>query len=446
MKKEWILLVAVVGVTLTLTIGLVRWFAPQLLGIPLDLQAVQVSKKVPPFYENIFRKEDYSSVGFLLKDPYTNVRNKPLYFDASTLGPHDILGFRNRGVPNVADVVVIGDSQTYGNNVYLSDNWPNQLATQLARKKTVIYSMATGGWGAVQYLEMFRHATVFQPRVVVVAFYSGNDPHESLTMAYSQKRWESLRDDTDVDLDQHPPNVGFPPPASETWEVRFPDGLVTTFSPSLRLISNDTDYQTVAAGYEVMFKAAGLMVSIASQGNIKLVFTIIPTKELVYAQRIHRDHVKPSVAYEKLVTREKINIERLAVRLRKLSGVEYVDVVAPLQSAAMKKFPLYPSNMNGHPVKTGYRVIAEAIYPTVERLLPKPIQGVMAIRHGRDGLQPMFVDKNGVWIFASQEVFSGNGWHLNNIPIVTLRDLAHLPMAGTIGSIDRKRFGPRAVR
>ena len=445
MKKEWLMMLGVVAVTLLSAIGLIRWLAPQLLGIPVDLQTVQVNKAVVPFYENVFRLEDYQSNDFILKDPFTNVRAKPLFFSNSTLGPHDILGFRNTGVPNLADVVIIGDSQTYGNNVYLTDNWPHQLKRRLSNKNAMVYSMATGGWGAVQYLEMLRHATVFQPRVVVVAFYTGNDPHESLTMAYSRERWAPVRPDTDVDLNRHPPNVGFPPPESELWKVRFPDGLATTFSPSLRLVSNDTDYETVPAGYEIMHKAARMMTDIAGQADVKLVFTIIPTKELVYAKRIARDRIKPSEAYDKLVSMEKINIEKLAAGLRELPGGEYADVVSPLQSAAMRKTPLYPSNMNGHPVEAGYQVIAEAIFPTVERLLPDPLRGVAAIRQGKDSLQPIFIDKQGVWDFASQEVFTGNGWSFDNIRVVTLRDVAPLPTAGTIGSIDRRRFGPAAV-
>ena len=81
MRKEWLLLLSTVTVTIVLAIGLLRFFAPQLLGIPIDLQMVQVSKEVVPFYENVFRKEDYESKEFSLKDPYTNIRARPLLND-----------------------------------------------------------------------------------------------------------------------------------------------------------------------------------------------------------------------------------------------------------------------------------------------------------------------------------------------------------------------------
>ncbi len=112
------------------------------------------------------------------------MRGNPLYPAHGTLGPHDLLGFRNHAVPRMAELVIIGDSQTYGNNAVLSDNWPNQLARALNRPADDVYSMAVGGWGAVQYLAMFEKGLRFQPRVIVIAFYSGNDPLDSFHMAY----------------------------------------------------------------------------------------------------------------------------------------------------------------------------------------------------------------------------------------------------------------------
>lgn len=49
MKKEWIMLIASIILTLGLSIGLIRLFTPQLLGIPIDLQMVSVDEKYPLF-------------------------------------------------------------------------------------------------------------------------------------------------------------------------------------------------------------------------------------------------------------------------------------------------------------------------------------------------------------------------------------------------------------
>lgn len=118
MKKNLLLLLVSTTLTLLIALGLIRWIAPQLLGISPSLQLVKVAKEVPPFFNNIFRPTNYASQNFIIEDPYLS-RAKPLYPDKITMGPNDILGFSNRQIPNIADIITIGDSQTYGNNAPL---------------------------------------------------------------------------------------------------------------------------------------------------------------------------------------------------------------------------------------------------------------------------------------------------------------------------------------
>src|SRR5262245_13635308 len=42
-------------------------------------------------------------------------------------GGFDAWGFRNRSVPEAADIVAIGDSHTYGNTATMEDSWPYVL-------------------------------------------------------------------------------------------------------------------------------------------------------------------------------------------------------------------------------------------------------------------------------------------------------------------------------
>jgi lysophospholipase L1-like esterase len=446
MKKEWVLSIGVVAITLVVAIGLIRWFAPQLLGIPVDLQAVRVSKEVPPFFENVFRKEDVGSRDFLLKDPYTNIRARPLLVDLSGFGPHDLLGFRNRSIPDIADVIAIGDSQTYGNNTVLAENWPSQLEQILGDKRSVVYSMATGGWCAVQYLNMFSNATFFRPRVIVIAFYSGNDPDESVTLAYSVDHWAPLRPDPNLDLSDKPRFPGFPVPPSEQLPVRFKDGLTTIFTPSLRLVSNDTAHATVRAGYQIMETVAQLMAKTASEVNIRLVLTVIPTKELVYAERVRHEKINVSADYTKLVEMERANIEHLAQSFKLLPNVEYVDLVSALQKSASTNLELYPPAADGHPVAAGNRVIADALAPAVGKYMVESPRGLVGIVRDAKTVLPMLVTKDGVWMFSTKEIANKNGWGDDQIRIVNGRDIAALPVMGTINVVDPKKFGPRAIR
>ena len=95
-----------------------------------------------------------------MQDPNTNTRFRPLLPADNISGPHDILGFRNEAVPNNAAIIVFGDSQTYGIGEPFAANWPSQLAALSGQGWAPVYNMAIGGWGAVQYLDMFSKAAV----------------------------------------------------------------------------------------------------------------------------------------------------------------------------------------------------------------------------------------------------------------------------------------------
>jgi len=366
MKKEWIFASGVGLFTLILALAILRWMAPQLLGIPTDLQMVQVSTEVPPFFEGVFRKEDYQNHGFIIPDPYTK-RAKPLYPEVAGTGPHDILGFRNRVIPHSADIIAIGDSQTYGNNVLLEENWPSQLVIHLNQPHLKLYSMAVGGWGAIEFLEIFPKALHFNPRIVLVAFYTGNDPLESFRLAYASDRWSNLRPDPTL-AEKDMPHGIFPPPEDEWWKVDFSDGVTTIFTSALRLGSNN-DHPAVHAGYQIMAEVGRRLGEMAREQQIFLVFTVIPTKELVYEKKVNREELNPPPDYLALIQAEKENLSNLVEQLQKVSGAVYVDVLEPLQNAALTMTNIYPRNINGHPLALGYAVIAKAMTQDIEKVL-----------------------------------------------------------------------------
>ena len=209
MKKEHLLMIGSVAITLLIALGLLRWLAPGLLGVPIDLQTVQLSREVPPFYSNVLEKKSDDA---FINDPIVNLRAPTFIADTNPLGPTDMLGFRNRNIPNSAQVITIGDSQTFGNNAALAETWPSVLEKNLGADVRV-YNMATGGWGALQYLEMARHAHRFGPKVLVVAFYSGNDPLESFMIAYGNAQWAAFRLDKNLSARDTP---AVAPPESQS--------------------------------------------------------------------------------------------------------------------------------------------------------------------------------------------------------------------------------------
>lgn len=352
-KKEWLLLSGVVLVTLAASLGILRWLAPQLIGLPVDLRLVKTSETLPPFYEGVFRQADYNTDNLLVNDPVTITRGRPRFPELAGQGPHDVLGFRNRDVPVYADIAVIGDSQTYGNNVALENNWPTRMMESLGDYRAVTYNMASGGWGGVQYLEMATKATTFQPRLLIVAFYTGNDPLESFRLAYQLERYKNLRPAEGLGPGDMPA-VTFPAPPEDVWQVSFEDGFETVFTPSLWLPANN-DHPVVRAGYGVMANAAREIRRVTRPFGIAVIFTIIPTKEYVFAEKLRLDGIAPPPKFERLVVEEGKRITEFADVLRAVADAAYVDVTGPLIDAAVKGLSIYPSNENGHPIEGAFR-------------------------------------------------------------------------------------------
>ena len=117
--------------------------------------------------------------------------------------------------------------------------------------------MATGGWGAAQYFETFLKATVFQPRVIIVAFYTGNNPLESFVMAYGIEHWQVFIPNPNLSKSDAP-KVDTSQQSDDDWKVTFSDGVITVFTPEVRPASND-DNEVVKAGYDIMIDVANRM-------------------------------------------------------------------------------------------------------------------------------------------------------------------------------------------
>lgn len=443
MWKNLLLTLVVTSVTLLITIGLIRWLAPTLLGVSPDMQLVKLSKAVPAFYEGIFRSEDLESETFILPDPIAIKRARPLMADGVVQGPHDILGFRNHSVPRVADVITIGDSQTYGMSEVLHHNWPSKLAEGLPGPKRVVYNMSCGGWDGVQYLYAFEKALYLQPKVVVVAFYSGNDPVGAFAAAYGAPHWFDLRPDPSL-RSGDAPVVSWPPTSSEMWVCRFDDGTTTVFTPQLRLSSNMDGHPAVEAGWRVLEEIARRIGAMAADAGVPVIFTMIPTKELVYAPRIRREGIEVTPAFDELVNSEEKFIHRFASRVRKFEDSPYVDVLRPLQKAAGSQL-LYPEDENGHPSRHGYAVIAGTLSQEVARRLPYLPTGLLDVAMP-DRVVPMLVSDEGRWLFDSADLVAANGWGPLDGQSASASEVAGVRIRGVITGVDFSSWGPDAFR
>lgn len=428
MGRNLIIFFVALLVSLLVGLGVVRWFYPELIGVPVDLQVVQVDKKVPPFFEAVFRANPKNE--FFLNDPYLLARPAPLQPEFMGLGPHDLLGFRNKAVPVFADVITIGDSQTYGNNASLSQSWPGSLSSALEDKKAPLYNMSAGSWAAIQYLYVVTKALAFKPRVLVVAYYTGNDSLESFRACYALDYWKHLRPDAELSISDLPA-IKFPPPKDQHWPVEFSDGTGTIFTPAHRLAANALDSKVVTAGYEIMSRTAKEIAALAERANTKLIFTIIPSKELVYYRKIKQHVAEIDPVYKSLIKAETQRLKDFKSSLKSLSRGSFVDLLPALQAAILNPKQLYPSDTNGHPLPAGYQVIAETLLPAVKEILPEPKKGLLIFSaSGKDFYY--LVEGKEYWQFESLAAVRAKGLDPEEAELVELRDLARLSFQSTL--------------
>ncbi|MCB0320153.1 MAG: SGNH/GDSL hydrolase family protein, partial [Bdellovibrionales bacterium] len=325
---------------------------------PKDLEVVQLKTQQPPFFEGVFRTEDYLSKEVILKDPITNVRGKPLIPAISNVGPHDILGFRNLAVPRTTDVVVLGDSQTYGINVSLDQNWPT-IFSRFTHLK--VYSMAFGGWAAPQYISLIEKALALQPKIVVLAIYLGNDALESFRTVYTHEYWKLLRQ-TSLKIEDAPEML-FPPPADTQISLPISSDREFVFTPTLRMKSLDVHDAVIAEGFRIILQSMQEIAQKVHATKRQLIIAVIPVKESVYRERIF--HAIPSNEIPKSLS-DLWNAEEhwrkyLESASHNLPATSFIDLTPALQGCAERDPYTYPPDHDGHPLEEGYKCIAQEI-------------------------------------------------------------------------------------
>lgn len=408
MRKEFLLLVFSSLLTLALGIGLIRWLAPGLLGVPADLQLVQSDQRVPPFYQNVFRVQDLNSRDFILKDPHVK-RAKPLVADLGVMGPNDLLGFRNRAIAVRPKIITIGDSQTYGNNAALEQNWPSVLARRLGLPPAAVYNMSTGGWSALDYLYIADKARALQPKTLIIAFYAGNDPLEAFMQAYGNPIWADYRVDPDLNPGDAP-KVNFPAPPNEIWQATLADDSSMALTPALRH-ANSMSHPAVDAGWEIMVRAAERLATLYEQSDTDLMITLIPTKEYAMSNALATDGMMPPSEYLALVQDEAARIQAFAERLSRLRYGRYVDVTTALLANARMATNLYAKDSDGHPLAAGYQAIGDAVaaHCAEDRLTIAP--GLYGVGTSPTELyQIRLVTEQGWWLVTGAEAGLPKDW------------------------------------
>ena len=161
----------------------------------------------------------------------------------------------------------------------------------------------------------------------------------------------------------------------------------------------------------------------------------------MYAARVEAEGLDAPAEYNHLVASERRRIAGLRGRLELLPGVRYVDLLEPLQRAALGKDRLYPDTVNGHPVAAGYRIIGRELARGIDDLLPASPCGLYALMDD-DSFNVLLVNREGVWYFNSFDLIEANGWPAAELQTIELRDILDLSHRGVVDVVDPARFGP----
>jgi len=100
-------------------------------------------------------------------------REVPVYESYKCYLTSDKNGFRNKVVPEIADIVTIGDSFTEGTDVDDNDIWPKLVAEQ---SNKTLYNIGVSGTDPLDYFMTFeRFGVEKKPNTVICMIYEGND-------------------------------------------------------------------------------------------------------------------------------------------------------------------------------------------------------------------------------------------------------------------------------
>ncbi len=325
----------------------------------------------------------------------------------SSGGGLDAWGFRNKSVPETADIVVIGDSQTYGNAAKMDEAWPQVVGSMIGRN---VYNMALGGYGPNQYYYLLKtKALKLKPRMIIVGLSMSDDFDNAYLMTYGTDYWAYLRSLPGVTVDINTWDAD-PAPSwhrkIRNWLSRhsvvyqlvfhtgignrfkgdiqirnaaeFYPGLATSlivpedhieeaFQPKGNLRRLDQDSESVREGMRITFELLKEMNEICEKNHIQFVVVVIPTKEMVFSKYLENNSNIPlSDIVEKLVVNERLALDRTFKFLTE-SNIPYVNPLPALQkSADQVLFARSAEDM--HPNKNGYRVIAGAVSERLNQL------------------------------------------------------------------------------
>jgi hypothetical protein len=324
----------------------------------------------------------------------------------SAMAGFDKWGFRNREVPESADIVAVGDSHTYGNTARMVDSWPDVLGRLTGRR---VYNLGMGGYGPNQYFYLSTtKALSLKPRIIIWGLYMGDDFEGAYSLTYGLDHWAYLRKlppqkvdpnvwedpednrwggETRVWLSRHSllyqlifhaglgnrlkgevqiKNAAQLHPDADTSLIIPEKNIAEAFVPKAMLTRLDQENPNIREGMRITFELLRQMNEICRQNNVQFLVVVIPTKELVFSDYLeHNTKIPLDDVIDKLLVNERLALER-TFKFMEDENIAYVDALPAMKNAVGEQ--LYARSAGDmHPSKNGYRVIAEAVFQDLKK-------------------------------------------------------------------------------
>jgi len=343
---------------------------------------------------------------------------------------HDKNGFRNKYIPAKANIVTLGNSQTYGTGVPSQKTWPRQLENMTGLQ---VYNMAFASYGPVHSLLLFEEAETLNPDIIIEAFYFGNDLYDSFNIVYIKDKIPRLRA-TDpgtleaIAIAENKETIK----ERVTKMCRFGGALKKPLEPLPPFSYTVKDYiannskvygilrwvkRTLFTKNEYLIKDRNWddlkifakkrkrYCQIAEKGPFKTLFTSeyrlsaldindpriseglrisLQTFKIMnlLAQKQNREFIvlmipTKELAFEGIVDHSSENYELLLKNENKIrniimdfmkyNGIHYIDALPALRDQFAKGHQPYHLSVDGHPNKYGHTAIADLVYKELEK-------------------------------------------------------------------------------
>ena len=307
-------------------------------------------------------------------------------------------GFRNPSVLTQADIVTLGDSHTYGQNVESDASWPQQLARLTGQR---VYNFGVGGYGMLQYYYLLDKAIALKPQTIVIGALFANDLSDVIKLVMRQPYWRAWckeRETKLLDVTADPSQTEKYVKKKSSWIKNtaisclyediirpkilrriFPkkkDGIRIKDDKNTKLLSSKrtkaigryTDFKRpeISAAYTLTKTLLREMKEKCDTHNIRLCILLIPSMESVfYPYLVDRQYDLPQ-EFHLLAENESEIMDDISTFFDE-QQIDYVKILDPLREKVETQGGIYPKDSDGHPFAAGYAVYAEGVYQCLQR-------------------------------------------------------------------------------